>query len=153
MALANTGYQAPIANFAWSSGQGPNNLTDNEYTDLSDAVNNDTGRYVTVDIALDLGSAAFSGSDSVIEVYIVPSVDGTNYGTWGGNTTADQQQNNNHAVYSVTTSGTTAAQTDLIIRNVVVPPGNWRIGLRNRSNVTLAGSNTISYRPHSFEDV
>lgn len=150
MALTNTGYQAAATEITWT-GQGANLLTDNEWTDLSDAIDNSTNKYVTVDILLALGSAAFTGSGSSVEVYVVRSVDGTNYGSWAGNVTADEQENNQYFVGSVTTSGATAAQ-ELILSNVVVPPGLYKIGLRNRSNATLAAANTISFRPHSFED-
>jgi hypothetical protein len=152
MALKNTGYQVAIQSIAWAAGQSLASLTDNEWTDLSDEIDNSTNKYVTMDIAIDLGSAAFTGTDSIIEVYVVPSVDGTNFGMWTGNVTTDEQENVQYFVGSVTTSGATEAQTDLTLRNVVVPPGKYKFGFRNRSNVTLNATNAAGYRPHSFED-
>lgn len=153
MALKSTGYQAAAASLAWTSGQSLDSLTDNEWTDLSDAVDNTSNKYTVVDLEIALGSAAFTGTDSGIEVYIVPSVDGTNYGDWTGNVTSDEQENNGYFVGFVTTSGATAAQR-LTLRNIVIPPGLYKYGFRNRGGVTLAASaNTVKWRPHSFEDV
>ena len=152
MALQNTGYQATATAIAWAAGQSLASLTDNEWTDLSDEIDNSTNKYVTADLRLDLGSAAFTGTDSLIECYLVPSVDGTNFGMWAGGATGDEQENNQYFVGSVTTSGATAAQTDLVLRNVVVPPGKYKWGFRNRSNVTLNATNTAEWRPHSLQD-
>lgn len=151
--LQQTGYQAAVQTIAWTSTQGLDGLTDNEWTDLSDAIDNSTNRYVEVDLALDLASAAFSGTDSTIEVYLVPSVDGTNYGMWTGNVTTDEQQNEKYFIDSISTTGATEAQQDLILRNISVPPGSYRWGFRNRSNVTLSSGNVAQWRPHSFESV
>ena len=153
MALKSTGYQASATTIAWTSGQDLDSLTDNEWTDLSDEVDNSTNKYTQVDVRVALGSAAFTGTDSLLEVYLVPSVDGTNYPGWTGNVTTDEQQNNEFFVGAVTTTGTTATQ-ELVLRNVTVPPGVYKWGFRSRAGVTLAASgNTPQWRPHSFEDV
>ena len=153
MALKSTGYQTTATAVAWTSGQALASLTNDEWTDLSDEIDNSTNLYTMVDLRMVLGSAAFTGTDSSIEVYIVPSVDGTNYPKWTGNVTTDEQQNNKFFVGTFTTTGATEAQEDAISR-VMVPPGKYKYGFRNRSNVSLAASgNTISWRPHSYKDV
>lgn len=153
MALKSTGYQAAATSLAWASGQSLDSLTDDEWTDLSDEIDNSTNKYTEVDLRIPLGSATFTGADSAIEVYLVPSVDGTNYPKWTGNVSTDEQQNNEFFVDSATTTGATEAQ-ELVLRNIMIPPGKYKYGFRNRSNVTLAASgNTPQWRPHSFEDV
>ena len=153
MALKSTGYQATASTVAWTSGQDLDSLTDNEWTDLSDEIDNSTDKYSVVDIEIVLGSAAFTGTDSALEVYIVPSVDGTNYPNWTGNVTTDEQENNPYFVGSIPTSGATEAQREVISR-VPIPPGKFKFGFRSRLNVTAAASgNTVKWRPHSFEDV
>lgn len=151
--LKQTGYQAAAVSVAWAAGQSLDSLTDNEWSNLSDEIDNTTDKYTEVDIEIVLGSAAFTGKDSTIEMFIVRSVDGTNYPTWAGNVTTDEQENDGFYVDVVTTTGTTAAQR-MVASNVQVPPGKYKYGFRNLSNVTLAGSgNTVKWRPHSFESV
>lgn len=151
MALLSTDYQTSLTDAAWASGQSINGLTDNEWSDLSDEIDNTTTRYVMADLEIGLASAAFSGSDSSIEVYIAAVVDNTNAPTWTGNATTDEQQNNQYFVAEGATTGASGAQR-ITIRNVRLPL-RFRFGVRNRSNVTLAGAgNTLGWRPHSFED-
>ena len=148
----HTGYLAAAQTVSWTSGQSLNSATDNEWTDLSDAIDNTSNLYPFADFEIVLGSAAFSGTDSAIELYIVRSVDGTNYGTWTGNATADEQENNPFFIGSAPTTGTTAAQRMTNIVNIVLPQGLWKVGCRSRANVTLASSgNTVKWRPHSGE--
>lgn len=147
--LEQTGYQSAAVTVVWTSGQDLDSLTDNEWTDESDAIDNSSNKYVFVDIELVLGSAAFTGTDSIIDLYLIPSVDGTNYADWTGNVTSEEQENVAHHVGSFTTSGATAAQR-LTLRNVRVPPGLYKYANRNTAGVTLAASgNTLKWRPHS----
>lgn len=149
----NSGYLASAQSVAWTSGQALDSLTDNEYTDLSDAIDNSSNKYSFADIEIVLASAAFTGTDSKIEVYIVPSVDGTNYGQWTGNSTTDEQENAGYFVDEVTTTGTTAAQR-MTLRDVPLPNGLFKFGFRSRANVSLAASgNTAKWRPHSGQTV
>lgn len=150
--LKNSGYAASAAAVVFSGTQTLNSLTDNEWTDLSDEIDNSTNRYVYVDLELVLGSAAFTGSDSGMEIYLVPTVDGTNYPTWTGNVTSDETENNGFFVGFVPTTASTAAQR-MVLRKVELPAGKYKYGVRNRGNVTLAGSgNTLSWRPWSWAD-
>lgn len=147
--LTRSGYLVTPVSITWASGQTLNSLTDNEYTDLSDEIENSTNLYPFADVEIVLSSAAFTGGDSGVEVYLVPSVDGTNYPTWTGNGTADEQENNPHYVGFVPTTGTTAAQR-AVIRDVELPNGKYKWGFRNRGNVSTAASgNSATFRPHS----
>ena len=151
--LKQTGYQVTAVVVAWSAGQSLTSLTDNEWTDLSDEIDNSTNLYVFADLELVLGSAAFTGLDSDVEVYLIPSVDGTNYPNWTANVTTDEQENDQHFICSVTTSGATAAQR-LAVRNIAIPAGKYKYAVRNKSGVTFAGSgNTLKWRPHSLASV
>jgi len=152
MATKSTGYQVAAQSVTFSGTQTLDSLADNEWTNLSDAIDNSTNKYLIADWELVLGSAAFTGTDSTLSLYIVPSVDGTNYGDWTGNVSTDEQENNQYFVNFWTTSGATEAQR-LTIRNVLIPPGLYKVGVRNTSGVQLASSgNTLKWRPHSVED-
>lgn len=145
-----SGYLAAAISVAFSGTQQIHSLTDNEWTDLSDEIDNSTNKYAFADLYLELGSAAFTGTDSGIEVYIVPCIDGTNYPTWTGNVTTDETENAFFFVGFMPTSASTAAQK-MVLREVDLPSGKFKIGIRNRGNVTLAASaNALYYRPWTF---
>lgn len=151
--LKLSGYFTTATAITWASGQALASLTDNEYTDLADEVDNSTNKYAFIDLYADIASAAFTGTDSGLECYLVPSVDGTNYPTWTGNGTSDEQENAPYFVGFIPFTGTTAAQDGVVLR-VPMPNGKWRAAFRNRGNVTLAASgNTVYWRPHSFDQV
>lgn len=146
--LTRSGYLTTAAAITWASGQTLASLTDNEYTDLSDEIDNSTNKYMYVDLDISLGSAAFTGTDSGIECYLIPCVDGTNYPTWTGNGTSDEQENDRYFVGFASTTGTTAAQR-MAIRDIELPNGKYKWAFRSRANVTMNATNTISWRPHS----
>lgn len=143
-----SGYLATAISIAWSSGQTLNSLTDNEFTDLTDEHDNSTDKHPRCDVEIVLASAAFTGTDSGIEVYLIPSMDGTNYPTWTGNGTSDEQENTPFFVGFAPTTATTAAQR-MVIRGIDLPQGKYKWGFRSRANVSLAASgNSASFRPH-----
>ena len=148
--VVNSGYKAEAQSIAFSGTQTLVSLTNDEWTSLSDEIDNSSTKYLKCDIEVVLGSAAFTGTDSALELYLLPAVDGTNYPDWTDNVTTDEQENNIHFIGAVTTSGTTAAQR-LTLRDVDLPPGKWKMGARNKTNVTLAASgSTIKYRPWQY---
>lgn len=124
-------------------------LTDNNHCSLGSEIDNSTNKYLLADFELYLASAAFTGTDSGIELYIVPSVDGTNYPTWTTGT-SDEQENVVYYAGFFPTTGTTATQRCALVR-VPLPQGKWKPAVRSRANVTLASSgNTVSWRPHGY---
>lgn len=151
--LKLSGYLTTEAAIAFSGTQQLNSLTNDEYTDLSDEIDNSTNKYFSVDLRIVLASAAFTGTDSGLEIYLVPSIDGTNYPTWTGNGTSDEQENSPFFVAFVPTTGTTVAQA-MAYQGIELPQGKYKWGVRNRGNVSLAGSgNTIYWRPGSYDQV
>lgn len=152
--LKLSGYFASAAAITFSGTQQLNSLADNEYTDLSDEIDNSTNKYAYVDLYADIASAAFiTPADCGLEVFLVACQDGTNYPTWTGNQTTDTVHNDKHYVGRFTFTGTTAAQDDVIMR-IELPNGKYKWAARNRGNVSLAGSaNVIYWRPHSFDAV
>jgi len=145
----NSGYKSALQAVVFSGTQTFASLTDDEWTSLSDEIDNSLNKYLFMDLRIELGSAAFTGTDSAIEVYLLISIDDSNYPDWTDNVTTEEQENNQHFIGAVTTSATTAAQ-DLVIRNVTMPPGKFKFGIRNRSNVTLNATNTLSWRPWQY---
>lgn len=153
--LKISGYLASAVTVAWTGAtQKIDSLTDNEWTDLSDEIDNSTNKYAYADLDLVLGSAAFTGTDSGIEVYIVPTVDGTNYPDWSGNATADAPEQNHYFAAFLPLKAATAARRVVSSSQVAIelPQGKFKFGMRSRANVTLASSgNTLYYRPKSYD--
>ena len=149
-----SGYLASAISIAWAgASQKIDSLTDNEWSDLSDEIDNSTNKYYLADLDLALGSAAFTGSDAGIEVYIVQTVDGTNYPDWTGNTTSEAPEQSHYFVAFMPLTAATAARRVVSSSQspVKMPNGKFKFGIRSRANVTLAGSgNTLYYRPHSL---
>ncbi len=146
-----SGYKATIATVGFTGTQQFTALTDNEWTDLSDAIDNSTNKYMFVDLEINLGTLTPSGADAAIEIYLLPAVNGTDAPEWeGGGTTNDEQVNNQYFVGSVTTDAGSAGAQLLVLRNVALPNGNYFWGIRNRANVTLNATNTLEWRPHQY---
>lgn len=154
--LKLAGYLASAVAVVFSGTQQINSLTDNEWTDLSDEIDNTTNLYAFADLELVLGSAAFTGADSGVEVYIVPTIDGTNYPDWTGNSTSDAPEQVHYYTTFLPLKAATAAKrvASPTQSEIQLPPGKFKFGLRSRANVTLAASgNTLSYRPKSYQAV
>lgn len=155
--LKLAGFQASAAAVAWTGAtQKIDSLTDNEWTDLSDEIDNSTNLYFGCILELVLGSAAFTGSDSGVEVYIVPTIDGTNYPDWTGNSTSDAPEQAGYFVAFLPIKASTSAKRVVSDPEgpIELPQGKFKFGLRNRGNVALASSgNTLSYRPVSYQAV
>jgi hypothetical protein len=151
--LTLSGYLATATTVAWTGAtQKIDSLTDNEWTDLSDEIDNSTNKYRLADLDLILGSAAFTTTDPGIEVYVVPTVDGTTYPTWTGNTTSDAPENQRYFACWLPLKAATQAQRVVSPADIPValPQGKFKFGVRSRANVTLAASgNTLYYRPHT----
>lgn len=155
--LKLSGYLAAAQTVAWTGAtQKIDSLTDNEWTDLSDEIDNSTNKYAFADLDLVLGSAVFTGSDSGIEVYIVPTVDGTNYPDWSGNATTDAPEQGHYFAAFLPLKAATAAKRVVSSSqgHIELPQGKFKFGIRSRANVALASSgNTLYWRPKSYDSV
>jgi hypothetical protein len=154
--LKLSGYLASAVAVVFSGTQQLTSLTDNEWTNLSDEIDNSTNKYAFADLDLILGSAAFTGTDAGIEVYIIPTVDGSTYPDWTGNTTSDAPEQGHYFVAFLPLTASTAARRVVSSSQAAIelPSGKFKFGVRSRANVTLASSgNTLYYRPHSYDAV
>ncbi len=154
--LKLSGYLASAASVTFSGTQTLASLTNDEWTNWSDEIDNSTNKYAYADLEMVLGSAAFTGADAGMEVYIIPTVDGTNYPDWVGDVTTDQPGQAHYFVAFLpivaSTSGKRVASSSQA--NIELPQGKFRFGVRSRANVTLAASgNTLSWRPKSYDVV
>lgn len=154
--LKLSGYLASAVAVVFSGTQQLTSLADNEWTDLSDEIDNSTNKYAFADLDLVLGSAAFTGADAGIEVYIVPTVDGSTYPDWTGNSTSDAPEQAHYFVVFLPLKASTAARRVVSSSQsaIELPNGKFKFGVRSRANVSLASSgNTLYYRPRSYDSV
>lgn len=148
--LKLSGYLATEAAIVFSGTQTLDSLTDNEWTNLSDEIDNSTNKYAYVDLRVDLASITPTGADAGLEIYLIPTVDGTTYPTWTGNATTDAQENQGFYVGFVPLKAAAAAQ-DGVLLGVPLPNGKYCWGVRNRANVSLAAdAGDIYWRPWSY---
>lgn len=155
--LKLSGYLATAQTVAWTGAtQKIDSLVDNEWTDLSDEIDNSTNKYPFADLDIALGSAAFTGVDCGIEVYIVPTVDGTNYPDWTGNSASDAPEQTHYFAAFLPIKASTSAKRVVSSSQAAVelPQGKFKFGIRSRANVALASSgNTLYWRPKSYDAV
>lgn len=146
-----SGYQAAAQEVTFSGTQTLVSLLDNEWTNESDVIDNSTTKYLFADFEIDLASfTAGTTGDEAIELYILPSADDTQYPDWTGNSTSDAQENNIHFVGSIPVSQGAGVKIG-VLRAVALPPGKFKVGVRNRANGTLAASgSTLKYRPYGY---
>ena len=148
--LKLTGYLASEAAIVFAGTQQLDSLADNEYTDLSNEIDNSTNKYAYVDLRIDLASLNPSGTDAGLEIFLVPTVAGTTYPDWTGNSTSDQKQNQPYYVGFVPLA-TGSAVKDAALMRVELPNGKYKWGVRNRANVALAAdAGDIYWRPWGY---
>jgi hypothetical protein len=148
--LKVSGYLASEAAIVFAGTQQLDSLADNEWTDLSNEIDNSTNKYERCDLRVDLASITPTGTDAGLEIYLVPTVDGTTYPTWTGNSTSDAQENQAYYVGFVPLKAAAQAQ-DGVLMSVALPNGKYKWGVRNRANVALAAdAGDIYWRPWGY---
>lgn len=126
---------------------GLNSLTNGSRA-VSGADNNDTDLALYGDFECNFGSAAF-GSGAFVSLYILESVDGTNYEDGDASTTPASSA----LLCNIMFRNATAAQIHAV-RGIPLPPTKFKILLINNTGVTLASSgNTLKMQKYYEQDV
>lgn len=133
--LAVAGIQNPLSTEL-------NSLANNTMTVASGVISNDTALDMEVDLEINLGSLS-PGTGATVVLYILEAIDGSNY---PAQSDADLRLTTSQilAVIPIGTAGSTAQRVP--VRNVLIPPGKFKIKLDNQTGATLAASgNTVKY--------
>ena len=143
----NSGYKAEIQTVAFDGTVKLNSLASTAWSDLSNEIDNSLNGYSFFDAWLELEAATtWTGN---IDIYIVPSIDGTNYPDWTGGGTADLPAQNGYFAFSFTVDGATAqkkVQTDM-----KMPQGKFKFGIRNQGGIgATAQNNILKWRPWNW---
>lgn len=117
-----------------------NSLTTGSFSGLSGNIANGTNLALLMDVSLNLGSFNPSGTP-YLEIHLCPlSGDGATY--------ADVSSETLVATVQVTTGSSAKVA---LAENIVVPPGDFKIQIKNVTGATLAASaNTAYYRLYDY---
>lgn len=122
-----------------------NALANNTASAASSAIANQTNLDIYTDWELNLASLS-PVAPAYVDVYIMEAVDGTNYPAPSG---ADMRQQSTQRLFTVALSTTAATAQRIAVRNVVIPPGTFKIILDNQAGVALgATGNTLKMNPY-----
>lgn len=124
-----------------------NSLGSGSMSAASAAINNDTNLDMYGDLELNLGALSPTAG-GYVAVYIAEAADGTNY---PAPSAADQRLQTNALLctYAVSTTASTAQR--LVVRNVLLPPGKFKLYVDNQSGGAMAASgNTLKLLPYNI---
>lgn len=122
-----------------------NSLANGSSTAASSAIDNSSVLDVWADLELNLGTFGSTPSaGAYIEVYLIPSVDGTNYADGSASVAPAAEL----FVGAFSVRAATAAQR-LALRGVSFPPGLFKLLCINKTGQALnASGNTLKYRTY-----
>lgn len=127
-----------------------NSLANGALSAVSAAQDNDTAGLCDLYAQAEIYIAAQGtnrAAGAYLALYLVPELDGTNY----GNTTDECAEN--YFVGAVALDDAALAARYLIIDQVRLPVGDYKVALRNGTGQTLAASgNTVKLRAYTIED-
>lgn len=124
---------------------GLNALANTTNSAASAAIDNTTNLDLYADFTFLVGAQTARTGTPTVELYITPAMDGTNYDD------ALETINDRIAVFKLDLTVTSRRVT---VRDVPIPPGLFKVYLRNLSSQTLtATGNTVTMRTHSLKTV
>lgn len=94
------------------------------------------------------GAVTSSGLDARIDVYLIPTYDGTNYPVPGSSGTTFTGSQYVGTISSVETVGTVAVTsfTNGTLRSILLPPTKFKIGMVNELGASFNSSVTVKLR-------
>jgi hypothetical protein len=143
--VAVTTHKAYTAAAATALSTGLNSLANATASAASSNIDNTTNLDLYADWELVLGTQSSRTAGCVVSLYIVPSLDGTNF--------ADVSSSSAELLGVFTLATGTAAQR-VIIRDTPIPPALFQVFVVNSSTQAFnASGNTVRYRTHSVQTV
>lgn len=135
-------YAAAIANGLTTE---LNSLADGSVTALGSQIDNTSSLYEFMDVQLDLASLTISSTSAYVTVFVVPSVDGTNYPDFTSGTYANYH--GGYAVCNIPVKNVSATTARAMAVMIPIPPAKFKLAIRSGLGVSMAASgNTLGYR-------
>ena len=140
-------YPAAVANVLTTQ---LNALADGSVTALSSEIDNSTNQHLYCDFQVDLISLNIASTTAFLHIFIVPTVDGTNYPDWTSGAAATYHSAYLRGVILVQ-SGNSAHRVNF--EEIRIPPGKYKVAIRNGLGVAMAtsDSSTVAARPYSVQ--
>lgn len=124
-----------------------NSLSNNTMSAASSAIANQTNLDIFVDIEVNLASLS-PAAGAYVALYIELAVDGTNY---PAQSDADLRLTSSQLLCVVPLGTTASTAQRVAVRNVVIPPGSFKIKLDNQAGVALnASGNTVKFNAYNY---
>jgi hypothetical protein len=123
-----------------------NSISNNAMSAASGAIDNDTNLDMYVDIEV-LLAALSPAAGAFIALYILEAPDGTNY---PAQSAADLRLTTSQLLCVIPVGTTSSTAQRVVARNILIPPGKFKIVLDNQTGVSLASSgNTVKFLPYN----
>lgn len=121
-------------------------LANNTMSAASAAIANQTNLDIYVDIELVL-AALSPATGGYVATYLVEAIDGVNY---PAPSSADLRQQTDALLCTFVLSTTASTAQRLVKRQVVIPPGTFKLYLDNQSGASFGGTlNTLKLLPYN----
>ncbi len=125
-----------------------NSLADGSVCALSGGIDNTSNLDAFADFQLDLASLTITSTTAFVTLYLVPTVDGTNYPDFA--TGAVGNYHGQYAVGSFLVRNVSATTARAMLTGVPIPPGNFKVGVRNGVGAAFAASgSTLGSRTYA----
>lgn len=122
-----------------------NSLSDGSVTALSSEIDNGTNLDMVGDFVADIASTTISSTSAYCVLYIVPSVDGTNYPDWTSG--AKGNYHDQYAVGTIRFKNVSSTTARAVVSRIDIPPGKFKIAVGNATGASLpASGNTLKGR-------
>lgn len=122
-------------------------LADGSASSASSAIANQTNLDIYVDIEINLGSLTPTAG-AYVSLYILEAIDGSNYPS---QSTADMRLTSTQLLCVVPIGVAAATAQRVAVRNIVIPPGSFKIILDNHAGAALAANgNTVKFNAYNM---
>lgn len=124
-----------------------NSLGNNTASSASSAIANQTNLDIFVDVEVNLGSLSPSAG-AYVAIYVLLAVDGSNY---PAQSDADLRLTASQLLCVIPVGTTASTAQRVAARNILLPPGSFKVKLDNQTGVSLAASgNTVKFNAYDY---
>jgi hypothetical protein len=125
-----------------------NSLANNS-TAITAAIDNTSNHFIYIDVELEVTFGSAPTLNAGLNLYVVPSQDGTNYADGSAGTPGTIPAP--HCLRGVFLVRAVTSAQRIILERIEVPPGLYKLLLENKAGQTTAASgNVLAYRGHEL---
>ena len=144
----HSGYKEAAQVVTWPI-DGPESLATLVWSGLSDSIDNSSLKYLFADFELQIMFPTIAAaSGETVALYLIPLFDDSTDPNWTKNSAVAEEENEQYFIGSFTVTEVITNQRH-VLRNVAMPPGVFKLGMRNNS-VGTSTTATLSFRRWNF---